>query len=319
VFVESYRPDTLEKMGLAPDVLHAANPKLVIVRISGFGQAGPYRRRPGFGTLVEGMSASHPSTASPTRSRAAADLPRRHDRRPVRRLGRHDRAARGRGERRKGQVIDLPLLDPLFHVLGPQARTTGSRQGEAAHRQPLDQLRAAQRLPLQGRAVRVPVGLDAEDGRAHLRAIGRADLIDNPRYRTNADRVKHAEELDAIIGEFVAARTQEENVAFFEQAEVTIGPIYDVRQILEDPHVIEREILAEYPDPQMGDFPMHPVVPRLMGTPGSIRTMAPGLGDHNRALLREVGVDDARYAELLAAGVVAEGERRESPRRSRPL
>ena len=96
-------------------------------------------------------------------------------------------------------------------------------------------------------------------------SIGRADLIDNPRYRTNADRVKNAAELDAIIGEFVAQRTQAENVAFFEKAEVTIGPIYDITQILEDPHFIEREVVADYPDADMGEFPMHHVVPRLSG------------------------------------------------------
>jgi len=141
-----------------------------------------------------------------------------------------------------------------------------------------------------------------------MAAIGRADLIDDPRFRTNADRVANAEALDAVIGGFVAQRTQAENVAFFEQAEVTIGPIYDIAQILDDPHFIEREVLADYPDGDMGAYPMHHVVPRLEGTPGSIRTPAPKLGEHNREVLRVVGVDDARYAALLADGVVREEE-----------
>jgi formyl-CoA transferase len=139
-----------------------------------------------------------------------------------------------------------------------------------------------------------------------FRSIGRPDLIDNPRYKINAERVKHAEELDAIIGAFVAQRTQAENVEFFEKAEVTIGPIYDVSQIVEDPHVIERELIADYPDPDMEQFPMHHVVPRLSGTPGAIRTPAPKIGEHNRALLAELGIDDAAYARLLAAGVACE-------------
>jgi formyl-CoA transferase len=138
-------------------------------------------------------------------------------------------------------------------------------------------------------------------------SIGRPDLIDNPRYKTNAGRVKYAEELDAIIGAFVAGRTQAENVAYFEKAEVTIGPIYDISQIVEDPHVIERELVADYPDADMGEFPMHHVVPRLSGTPGAIRTPAPQIGEHNRALLAELGIDDAAYAKLVAAGVVCEG------------
>jgi formyl-CoA transferase len=140
-----------------------------------------------------------------------------------------------------------------------------------------------------------------------FRSIGRPEFITDPRYSTNAERVKHADELDAVIGTFVGERTQAENVEYFEKAEVTIGPIYDIRQILEDPHVLERELVADYPDPDMTAFPMHHVVPRLSGTPGSIRTPAPHLGQHNRALLAEIGVDDADYAKLLAAGAACEG------------
>jgi formyl-CoA transferase len=113
----------------------------------------------------------------------------------------------------------------------------------------------------------------------------------------------------------VAQKTQAENVAFFEKAEVTIGPIYDVSQILEDPHFIDREVLADYPDAEMGAFPMHHVVPRLAATPGAVRTPAPRLGQHNRELLREVGIDDARYAQLLQQGVVfEEGQAAAAPR-----
>ena len=126
----------------------------------------------------------------------------------------------------------------------------------------------------------------------------------DPRFRTNADRVRNADELDAILGAFIAERTQAENVAFFETAEVTIGPIYDTLQILEDPHFIEREIIADYPDPEMGSLPMHHVVPRLGGTPGSIRTPAPALGRDNRALLAEIGIDEGAQADLVASGVV---------------
>jgi formyl-CoA transferase len=116
----------------------------------------------------------------------------------------------------------------------------------------------------------------------------------------------HAEELDEIIGAFIAQRTQAENVAFFENAEVTIGPIYDISQIVEDPHMVERELVADYPDADMDAFPMHHVVPRLSGTPGSIRTPAPRLGEHNRKLLREAGVSEDEYQKLLARGVACE-------------
>ncbi|MGZ5037527.1 MAG: CaiB/BaiF CoA transferase family protein [Usitatibacter sp.] len=310
VFVESFRPDTLEKMGLAPETLLARNPKLVIVRISGWGQTGPYRRRPGFGTLVEGISGFASFNGFPDREPVlppmymADSYAGLYGASGVLIALREVEVNGG-----KGQVIDLPLLDPLFAVLGPQAANyrltgaikprTGSRSTNSCPRNAYktkDGLYVALSASTQKMAERV------------LSSIGRADLIDDPRYRTNADRVKNAVELDAIIGEFIAQRTQAENVAFFEKAEVTIGPIYDIRQILEDPHFIDREVIADYPDAQMGEFPMHHVVPRLSATPGAIRSRAPSLGQHNREVLREAGVDDARYAGLLAAGVVYEGE-----------
>ena len=176
----------------------------------------------------------------------------------------------------RGQVIDLPLLDPLLAVLGPQAAAyrltgkvkprTGSRSSNIAPRNAY-RCKDGQYVALSGAVQKMVERL--------FQAIGRPDLVDDPRFRTNADRVRHAEELDAIIGAFIGERTQAENVTFFERAEVTIGPIYDIAQILEDPHVIERELLADYPDPEMGTFPMQHVVPRLTGTPGSIRTPAP--------------------------------------------
>jgi formyl-CoA transferase len=94
-------------------------------------------------------------------------------------------------------------------------------------------------------------------------------------------------------------------VAFFEQAEVTIGPIYDISQIVDDPHVVERELLADYPDPDMQSFPMHHVVPRLSGTPGSIRTLAPKLGQHNEEILKSLGLKDADIKNLKEKGIVA--------------
>jgi len=315
VFIESFRPDTLEKMGLGPDRLLARNPGLVIVRISGWGQSGPYRRRPGFGTLVEGMS-------------GFASFNGFADREPVlppmyladSTAGLYGAAATMIALREvevnggRGQVIDLPLLDPLFAVLGPQAanfRLTGEVKPRTGSRSTNSGPRNAYRCK-DGLYVALSASTQKMAERV-LGSIGRADLIDDPRYRTNADRLKNAESLDAIIGAFVAARTQAENVAFFEQAEVTIGPIYDIRQILDDPHVLERELIADYPDADMGEFPMHCVVPRLQGTPGSIRSAAPRLGEHNRAVLADIGVDEARYARLVADGVAFEGERAQEP------
>jgi formyl-CoA transferase len=308
VFVESFRPGTLEKMGLGPDVLLAANPRLIIVRISGFGQEGPYRRRPGFGTLVEGMSGFASFNGFADREPVlppmylADTLAGLYGSSAVMIALREVEMKGG-----KGQVIDLPLLDPMFAVLGPQAANyrltgkvkprTGSRSTNAGPRNAY--------ICKDGHYVCLSASTQKMAERV-FRSIGRADLVDNPRYRTNEERVKHAAELDAIIGPFIAEKTQAENVAFFEEAEVTIGPIYDISQIVEDPHMTKRELVADYPDPDMGDFPMHHVVPRLSGTPGTIRTLAPKLGEHNRELLAEVGVDAAAYGKLVAAGAVCE-------------
>ena len=308
MFIESFRPGVLEKMGLAPQTLLALNPRLVVVRISGWGQDGPYSQRPGFGTLVEGMS-------------GFAAINGFEDREPVLPpmyladgvAGLYGASAAMIALREvemnggKGQVIDLPLLDPLFAILSPQAanyRLTGRQKPRTGSRSTNSAPRNAYRCK-DGLYVGLSASIQKMAERL-FRAIGRPDLIDDPRYRTNADRVANAADLDAIIGAFIAERTQAENLAFFEAAEVTIGPIYETAQILEDPHVIARELVADYPDADMGQIPMHHVVPRLMETPGAIRTPAPRLGEHNKEILAEIGVDASAYAQLLAKGVAVE-------------
>ena len=308
MFIESFRPGVLEKMGLAPQMLLALNPRLVVIRISGWGQDGPYSQRPGFGTLVEGMS-------------GFAAINGFEDREPVLPpmyladgvAGLYGASAAMIALREvemnggKGQVIDLPLLDPLFAILSPQAanyRLTGRQKPRTGSRSTNSAPRNAYRCK-DGLYVGLSASIQKMAERL-FRAIGRPDLIDDPRYRTNADRVANAADLDAIIGAFIAERTQAENLAFFEAAEVTIGPIYGTAQILEDPHVVARELVADYPDADMGQIPMHHVVPRLMETPGAIRTPAPQLGEHNKEILAEIGVDASAYAQLLAKGVAVE-------------
>src|SRR5712671_3160982 len=244
IFVESFRPGTLETMGFSVDRLFEKNPRLVVVRISGWGQDGPYSRRPGFGSLIEGMS-------------GFAAINGFEDREPVLPpmyladgvAGLYGAAAvlialrEAQKEGGRGQVIDLPLLDPLFAILGPQAahyRLTGAVKPRTGSRSTNSAPRNAYRCK-DGRYVALSASTQKMAART-LGAIGRPELIEDPRYRTNAERVKHAAELDAVIGAFVAARTQAENVAFFEKAEVTIGPIYDISQIVADPHFVEREI-----------------------------------------------------------------------------
>ncbi|MGE7197175.1 CaiB/BaiF CoA transferase family protein [Brevundimonas naejangsanensis] len=306
ILVESFRPGVLEKMGLSPEVLHALNPRLVIVRVSGWGQGGPYRKRPGFGTVIEGMSGfaaingfeDREPVLPPmyladgvagTYGASAALLALREAERPD----------------GKGQVIDLPLYDPLFALLGPQAanyrlsgktrRREGSRSSNSAPRN-VYRCRDGKYVSLSGSTQTMAMRI--------LQAIGRADLAADPRFAANADRLKHVEELDAAIGDFIGRHDQAALVALMEEAEVTVGPIYDVSQIMEDPHVVEREILADYPDAEIEHLPMHHVVPRLSGTPGSIRLPAPVLGQHSRDILQQLGFDEAEAARLISEGVV---------------
>jgi formyl-CoA transferase len=313
VFIENFRPGTLEKMGLAPETLLARNPGLVIVRVTGWGQTGPYRHKPGFGTLAEGMSGFAALNGFPDREpvlppiQLADCTAGTYGAFAVMVALRHVEAGGA------GQVIDLPLLEPLFTFIGPQAASykasgkvrqrTGSRSTTAAPRN-------AYRTK-DGGWVCLSASTQAMTERL-LRAIGRADLIDDPRYRTNAERVAHAAELDAIIGEFMAARTLAENLAFFDRHEVTVGPIYDISQIVEDPHVLAREMIVEYPDEQMGGIPMHCVVPRLSATPGAIRRPAPALGEHTAEVLGALGFSAAELQRLAAEGVIHGGPQRRS-------
>jgi crotonobetainyl-CoA:carnitine CoA-transferase CaiB-like acyl-CoA transferase len=306
IFIESFRPGVLEKMGLGSEILLALNPALVIIRISGWGQTGPYAQRPGFGTVIEGVSGFAAINGFADREPV---LPPMYLADGI--AGVYGASAAMMALREvevnggNGQVIDLSLLDPLFSILGPNAANyrlsgtlkprTGSRSTNSAPRNAY--------LCKDGNYVGLSGSIQKMAERL-FRSIGRPELVDDPRFRTNASRLKNVEALDAIIGAFIAERTQAENVAFFEAAEVTIGPIYDTAQIMQDPHVIDRELIADYPDPEMGQLPMHHVVPRFLGTPGSIRTPAPALGQHNRELLAEVGIAGADLEALAEALVV---------------
>ena len=313
ILVESFRPGVLEDMGLAPAALHEINPKLVIVRISGWGQDGRYRHKPGFGTLIEGYS-------------GFASMNGFEDREPVlppMYLADAMAALYGYGavmvalrnveiDGGKGQVMDLPLFDPLFSVLGPQAANhkltgevkvrSGSRSTNAAPRnvyRTKDGSWVCLSASTQGMAERVLV------------KIGRPELVKDPRFATNIERVKNGIELDRIIGAFVGARDLAENLKYFDEAGVTIGPVYDISQITQDDYVLEREALIEIPDEDMTGnlMPTHGVVPRMSGTPGALKSAAPKVGEHNETLLKPLlGAEE--YDKLAAAGVISKGKKK---------
>lgn len=306
VLIENFRPGTLEKMGLGPDVLHARNPRLVIVRVSGWGQDGPYRDRPGFGTLVESMSGYAARTGFADREpvlppTALADMVAGlYGAFAVMVALREVEVAGG-----KGQVIDLPLLDPLFSFIATEApvyNLTGEIRPRSGSRSETTSPRNVFRTR-DGRYIGISASIQAMAERL-FRAIGRADIIEDPRFRTNTERVRHAAECEAPIAEFIAARTLDENMQAFAAAEVTAAPVYDIDQFLADPHVLERAIVVEVPDEELGGITMHNIIPRLSDTPGRLRLPAPRLGEHTAEILAQFGIGRTTLEALAAEGVI---------------
>ena len=306
IFVESFRPGTLEKMNLAPKILLSANPALIIARISGWGQSGPYAGLPGFGTLVEGASGFASMNGFPDREPV---LP------PIY-LGdmtaglygafgilsalRHVEVRKG-----QGQVIDIPLLDPLFSILGPQAANyrltgkvkprTGSRSTNSAPRnvyRTADNHWVCLSASTQSMAEKL------------FHAMNHPEFITDPRFNTNANRLKNVVELDAIIADFILKQTQPECLKFFQKNGVTVGPVYDMAEIEKDPHFNERNIIVELPDNEMGTVPVHAISPRLEATPGLFRKAAPYLGEDSQAVLSEIGYTETEISAFAASGLI---------------
>jgi crotonobetainyl-CoA:carnitine CoA-transferase CaiB-like acyl-CoA transferase len=308
VLIENFRPGTLEALGLAPATLWARTPKMIILRISGFGQDGPYRQRPGFGTLVEGMSGFAAMNGFADREPvlpplALADMV----------AGLYGAYATMIALREvehggKGQVIDLPLLDPIVSILGPQAASftvSGQRPPRTGSRSSTTSPRNVFRTR-DGRYLSISASIQAMAERL-LRTIGRADMLDDPRFASNTARVANAEACEAPIAAFIAERDLDDVLAIFNRAEITAAPVYDIDQLMDDPHVIEREILLDLPDAELGHVAMHTVVPRLSATPGAFRSAAPRLGEHSLEILAGLGINEERIKQLQANKTIKQG------------
>ena len=307
VLIESFRPGTFERWGLGPDVLQAINPRLVIVRTSGFGQTGPYSRRPGFGTVAESISGyAHingqpdgPPTLPPF---ALGDGIASLFGTFATMFAIYHRDTHGA----PGQVIDLAIYEPLFWILGPQSLVydqlgiipgrTGSRTEWTA---PRNAYQAS-----DGRWFGLSASSQSIAERV-MNLIGHGEVAKEPWFADHTGRIAHHLELDRLIGGWIGQHTAAEVMAAFEESEAVIGPIYSIADIFEDPQFLARETITTVEDPVLGKVRIQNAIPRLSATPGRVRHLGGELGAHNQEILGgELGHLDADLARWRASGVI---------------
>lgn len=306
VFIENYRPGTLEKMGFGPDLLLARNRRLVVVRVSGYGQSGPYAQLPGFGTLVEAMSGLAARSGFPDREPLLPPLALADMIAGLSGAMAAVTALFAREHGAQGQVIDLSLLEPLVSILGPEAaiyRRTGQVRQRSGNGISISAPRNIYRCADDKYAALS--GSTAATARRIFEIIGRADMVSDPRFASNDARVKNRAVIDEIIGGWFATRKRADALAEMQAAGVTAGPVYDVADGLGDPHFRARQVFVEVEDPELGRVAMPNIVPRLSTTPGVWRRPAPALGEHTDQVLAEAGFRADEIAALRKEGACA--------------
>ena len=306
ILIENFRPGTLEKLGLDWDTLHALNPALVMVRLSGFGQTGPQKDQPGFGAVGESMGGLRYITGF-------------EDRPPVRTgisigdsiaalwgvIGalmalRHREVNQG-----KGQIVDVALYEavfammesmvPEFDVMGLVRERTGNIMPGITP--------SSIHTCSDGKAVQIGANGDAIFQR-FMRAIGRDDLADDPTLADNAGRDTRRDELYALIDQWAASLPQDEVLKVLEQAEVPASKIYSAADMFTDPQYLAREMFLNATLPDGKAFKIPGIVPKLSDTPGSAEWTGPALGEHTDSILRQLGYDEAQIAELRGRGAI---------------
>ncbi|MFJ8809035.1 CaiB/BaiF CoA transferase family protein [Streptomyces sp. NPDC102490] len=305
VVVENFRPGTLEKWNLGWDELSAVNPRLVLTRVTGFGQFGPYARRPGFGTLAEAMSGFAAMTGEPD---APPTLPP---------FGLADSIAAlatayavmtalaARERTGEGQVVDMAIIEPILTVLGPQPLW----YDQLGHVQPRTGNRSQNNAPrntyrtADGTWVAVSTSAQSVAERV-MRLVGRPELIDEPWFATGADRARHADVLDTAVGDWIARHSRADVLAAFERAEAAVAPVQDVRDVMTDPQYRALDTLTTVDDPELGPLRMQNVLFRLSATPGAIRWAGRPHGADTEEVLTGLGLTPADVKELREEGVV---------------
>ncbi|GAB2863364.1 CoA transferase [Actinocorallia aurea] len=305
VVIENFRPGTLEKWGLGYDELSRINPRLVLARVTGFGQFGPYSGRPGFGTLAEAMSGFAAITGEPDGPPTLPPFGLADGITALTTAFAVMTALKARESTGRGQVVDMAIIEPILTLLGPQIiaydqlgilqERTGNRSSNNA---PRNTYRTS-----DGKWVAVSTSAQSIAERV-MRLVGRPEFIDEPWFASGAERAKHADELDAAVGDWIAERDRAAVIAAFEQAQAAVAPIYDAADVLQDPQFAALGSIATVLDDELGPVRMQNILFRLSETPGEIRTTGPALGAHTEEILARYGVTGERLAELRAKGVV---------------
>ncbi|MGF6469105.1 CaiB/BaiF CoA transferase family protein [Paraburkholderia youngii] len=306
VIIENLRPGTLEKLGLGWDVLHALNPKLTMVRISGYGQSGPYRDRPGFGAIGEAMGGIRYTTGevdgAPARVGVSLgdSLASLHG--VIGALMSLLRVKTGQGE---GQVVDVSLVESVFNLmesLVPEYDLLGhvrERSGGA-----LPGIAPSNTYRTEDDGYVVIAGNSDPIFKRLMHLIGRPDLADDPALAHNDGRVKQVALLDQAITEWTSHHATEDVLAALERAEVPAGRIYSVADIVADPHYQARDMLLQAQLPGGASVKMPGIVPKLSDTPGEVRWQGPTLGEHTGSVLSELGFASEDIERLRREGAV---------------
>ena len=304
--IENFRPGTLERWGLGWDVLSARRGGLVLCRVTGFGQAGPYAQRPAFGTLIEAMSGFAHMTGTPEGPPTLPPFGLADTVAGISGVAAVMMALRHRDATGEGQVVDLSILEPLAMALGPHivewdqtgniAARSGNRSANNAPRNTY--------LTADSRWVAVSSSADAVAART-MELVGRGDLVSEPWFSSGAGRAAHADEIDTAVASWIGARSLTEVIEGFAAAEVAVAPVYDAAQYTNDPQVQAREAVVAVEDPDLGTIRMQNMLFTLSATPGAVRHTGRALGADTDEVLAEVGVSADRLSDLRDSGVVA--------------
>ncbi|MBA2331854.1 MAG: CoA transferase [Actinobacteria bacterium] len=304
VVLENFRPGTLERWGLGWDELSAVNPRLVLARVTGFGQTGPYARRPGFGTLAEAMSGFAALNGEPDGPPMLPPLALADGVAALATAFAVLAALRSRESTGEGQIVDVSLIEPLLSLLGPQITAwdaLGDLQERTGNRSSSNAPRNVYRT---ADGFWVAVSASAQSVAARVVAlVGRPELSEAPWFATGSGRAAHGDEIDAAVSPWIAERGREEVLAAFEAAEAAIAPIYDARDLVADPQLAALDSIATVEDDDLGPLKMTNMIARLSQTPGAIRWPGRRHGADTEAVLGELGVGADELARLRAGKI----------------